>query len=256
MRVSYFQRSNNFGEGDMRPRSLQLTGPLILHADPVSAQHALTKRYVDSLFSTNLDATKITSGLINKNRIPRYSGDLSNPTDPATFKLREMGIVPGTYTKVTLNHKGIVVGTSALVEADIPELNWNKMAPDTPNTLQGYGITDGINIQGDTLTTPLGYTGPKNNSMNPVTRGSLVQALVNSSSPDLAVGCIVERPVSIEIPGFVRCDGRAILVDENQSLFTVIGTYYNKAGDNNAAMFRVPDLRTEETGNCFFFIKS
>ncbi|POG01000.1 hypothetical protein BGP82_26505 [Pseudomonas putida] len=54
--------------------------------------------------------------------------------------LADSGAVAGTYTKVTINAKGLVTGGSAMVAADIPALDWSKITTGKPTTLAGYGI--------------------------------------------------------------------------------------------------------------------
>ncbi|AZC59958.1 phage tail protein [Pseudomonas chlororaphis] len=63
--------------------------------------------------------------------------------------LADSGATAGTYTKVTINAKGLVTAGGSLVAADIPNLDWSKIATGRPTTLVGYGITDAI---------PTGYT--------------------------------------------------------------------------------------------------
>ncbi|HEJ6164801.1 TPA: hypothetical protein SL829_002130 [Pseudomonas aeruginosa] len=54
--------------------------------------------------------------------------------------LADSGAVASTYTKVTINAKGLVTGGSAMVAADIPSLDWSKITTGKPTTLGGYGI--------------------------------------------------------------------------------------------------------------------
>ena len=65
-----------------------------------------------------------------------------NATIPLT--LADSGVKAGTYPKVQVNAKGIVVGAQALSAQDIPGLDWSKITSGKPNTLNGYGITDAI----------------------------------------------------------------------------------------------------------------
>ena len=53
---------------------------------------------------------------------------------------------PGTYTKVTTDSKGRVTNGTTLSASDIPDLSWTKITTDKPTTLDGYGITDAVNI--------------------------------------------------------------------------------------------------------------
>jgi phage-related tail fiber protein len=56
--------------------------------------------------------------------------------------LANSGATAGTYTKVTVNAKGLVTAGAALAAADIPTLSWSKITSGKPTTLAGYGVTD------------------------------------------------------------------------------------------------------------------
>ena len=56
--------------------------------------------------------------------------------------LANSGVTAGTYPKVTVDAKGRVTAGAALTAADIPSLDWSKIATGKPTTLSGYGITD------------------------------------------------------------------------------------------------------------------
>lgn len=47
----------------------------------------------------------------------------------------------------------------ALVAADVPTLDWNKITTGKPTTLAGYGISDAVNKNGDTMAGPLNMAG-------------------------------------------------------------------------------------------------
>ncbi|MEH7988258.1 hypothetical protein V3394_18305 [Pseudomonas aeruginosa] len=73
--------------------------------------------------------------------------------------LADSGAVAGTYPKVTINAKGLVTGGSALLAADIPNLDWSKINSGKPTTLGGYGITDAAPIASPNFTgVPTGPT--------------------------------------------------------------------------------------------------
>ena len=63
--------------------------------------------------------------------------------------LADNGVVPGSYAKVTINSKGLVVGSQQQTQGDIPNLDWSKITSGKPTTLDGYGITNAV---------PLGHT--------------------------------------------------------------------------------------------------
>ena len=58
------------------------------------------------------------------------------------------GAATGTFTKVTINAKGLVTEGSALTAADVPALPWSKISTGKPTTLAGYGITDALAAAG------------------------------------------------------------------------------------------------------------
>jgi hypothetical protein len=66
----------------------------------------------------------------------------------------------GTYFKVTTDAQGRVSsGAGALLAADIPNLDWAKIATGKPTTLAGYGVTDSlVNNAGGALSLAAGNT--------------------------------------------------------------------------------------------------
>lgn len=69
-------------------------------------------------------------------------GDL---TANRTISLATSGVTAGTYTKVTVDVYGRVTSGNTLSASDIPNLDWSKITSGKPTTLEGYGITDGVN---------------------------------------------------------------------------------------------------------------
>lgn len=67
--------------------------------------------------------------------------------------LANSGVSAGTYSKVTVNAKGLVTAGAALVASDIPALDWSKITTGRPTTLGGYGITDAL-AKSDAVTSP------------------------------------------------------------------------------------------------------
>ncbi|MFU5483374.1 gp53-like domain-containing protein [Pseudomonas aeruginosa] len=67
--------------------------------------------------------------------------------------LANSGVSAGTYSKVTVNAKGLVTAGAALVASDIPALDWSKITTGRPTTLGGYGITDAL-AKSDAATSP------------------------------------------------------------------------------------------------------
>ena len=67
--------------------------------------------------------------------------------------LANTGVTAGTYTKVTVDSKGRVTSGTTLSASDIPVLDWSKITTGKPTTLEGYGITDAVNIS-EVVSTP------------------------------------------------------------------------------------------------------
>ena len=59
--------------------------------------------------------------------------------------LADIGVSAGTFSKLTVNSKGLVTAGSSLAASDIPVLDWSKISSGKPTTLSGYGITDAVN---------------------------------------------------------------------------------------------------------------
>ncbi|OHX10233.1 hypothetical protein BI347_20760 [Chromobacterium sphagni] len=56
--------------------------------------------------------------------------------------LANSGVTAGSYGMVTVDAKGRVAAGRQMTAADVPALDWNKIASGKPSTLAGYGIAD------------------------------------------------------------------------------------------------------------------
>lgn len=228
MRVSYFFKENNFDEEDSAYTNyIQFTSPLLLNGNPTNQLHAVSKQYVDSIFSYNMDASRIISGVISRELLPPFNGDISNPDEPDVFVLKSTGLPAGIFTKVITDRKGIIVGTGNLELSDVPQLNWSKLSSDKPNTLGGYGIIDGVSLLGGNLPNNLEYLGPETHNLNPVTKYALPWMLSTVMLTNEAVGNIVERPNAMPLDGFLRCNGGQVAKEDYAGLYEVIGDLYS-----------------------------
>jgi hypothetical protein len=70
-------------------------------------------------------------------------------SNTGSLTLAVSGVTAGTYTKVMVDTKGRVVSGGSLISTDIPSLNWSVINAGKPNTLLGYGITNGVANNGN-----------------------------------------------------------------------------------------------------------
>ncbi|MDD2105721.1 gp53-like domain-containing protein [Pseudomonas asiatica] len=115
---------------------------------------AWLKQRIASLESGDISVGK--AGGLAQARMIAITGDASwsvsfngegNVT--AVLTLANSGVAAGSYGKVTVNAKGLVVAGSALSAADIPDLDWSKIATGKPSNLAGYGITPADQAQAE-----------------------------------------------------------------------------------------------------------
>lgn len=141
--------------------------------------------------------------------------------------LSDTGVVAGTYSKVVVDSKGRVTGSSTLSAEDIPELDWEKITSGKPNTLAGYGITDAVNKAGDVMTGPLTLSGAPSQDLHAVTKAyvdSVVQGLDIKESVRTATVENVALSGVLSIDGVTLNAGDRVLV-KNQDNAAENGIY-------------------------------
>ena len=221
MRVKHLNREQSkIGESG-RPINITFTGPLILSGDPLENTDAATKRYVDTVF-LSLDASNLKSGILPVGRLPAFNGDVTNVAGSNVFTLNPSGVNAGTYAKVTVDSKGRVIGHSPLVASDIPSLDWGKITKNKPTTLEGYGITDGINLSGDSVVGTVRSTATPVNSRHAVTRKYIEDTVFGEGSL-IPAGIVVKYATNITPNGFLRCNGATVSKTTYAELYNAIG---------------------------------
>lgn len=207
----------------------EIENPMSLLKCPVSDKAAVSKNCVNELVQTDIDSNRIKLGIFNPQVIPDYTGGL------ITINTQNEGLkyhianncVPGTYTKVTVNHTGLITGGSTLTPNQIPNLSWGKITTDKPTTLSGYGITDGLSKRGGVLTGTLVPVTPPTHPTNLVNK-----LYVDTNKPTIdtldprAVGDIVRRTTS-ETTTYLRCNGGLLSINSYPELYSVIGEKYS-----------------------------
>lgn len=224
MRVKHLNREQSkIGESG-RPINITFTGPLILSGDPLENTDAATKRYVDTVF-LSLDASNLKTGILPVGRLPAFNGDVTNVAGSNVFTLNPSGVTAGTYAKVTVDSKGRVIGHSPLVASDIPSLDWGKITKNKPTTLAGYGITDGINLTGDSVIGTVRSTASPVNPGHAVTRKYIEDTAFGEGSL-IPAGIVVKYATNVTPNGFLRCNGGSVSKSIYADLYAVIGDRY------------------------------
>ena len=168
--------------------------------------------------------------------------------------LSDTGVSAGTYTKVTVDAKGRVTASSALVAEDIPDLDWTKIVSGKPDTLAGYGITDAVNKAGDTMTGALTLSGAPTQDLHAVTKAyvdSVVQGLDIKESVRVATTENIALSGAISVDGVALVAGDRVLV-KNQTNAAENGIY---VVDNGAWSRAVDASNGKVSSGMFTFVE-
>lgn len=144
-------------------------------------------------------------------------------------------MVPGSYSKVKIDSKGLVIGSSALVQGDIPSLDWSIITSGKPTTLDGYQITDALNLSAKATQTDIESAAPANKWIDPA--GAFL------ATQDVLCGMIFFHSSSAPPPGSLKANGAWVSRTTYAKLFDRIGTFYGP-GDG-VTSFTLPDVRGE-----------
>lgn len=210
-------------------KSIVFTGPLYLHDDPIHIKDAATKQYVDSKFSA-LHANDLQAGTIKNNVVPRFQGDVSNQQASTVFSLNSVGMEAGSYNKVRVEFKGRVVEGSVLLNEDIPNLTWQKVLRDRPNTMAGYGITDIVGNVGGAVGEGFRIQGQPTELLHLVNR-RYVMDMLSSGGSNARPGSVFPYATDVGVEGFLRCNGAYVSKTLYPKLYDVIGDKYNYDGE-------------------------
>lgn len=202
-----------------------MTGALLLAGNPSEALEAAAKQYVDSSL-VNLNATNVSTGILPTARLPSFAGDLVKPAGSSTINLAPTGVTAGDFIKPTIDEKGRVVGGGVLTEADVPNMSWNKVSVDRPDTLSEYGITDGVNLSGGILSGFLTYSGSVTQPLQAVNKQYVDVTLSNATG--ISIGDIIRKPYTTTPAGFLKCNGAEVDKTTYNTLYSVIGDRFNK----------------------------
>lgn len=203
-----------------------MTGALYLAGNPSEPLEAAAKQYIDSSL-VNISASNIATGILPTGRLPSFTGDLIKPAGSSTINIAPTGVAAGDFVKPTINAKGLVTGGGSLLEADIPNLSWDKISLGRPTTMLGYGITDGFGVSGGTLSGFLTYNGVISTGMQAATKQYIDVTL--SSATGISIGDVIRKPFTTTPSGFLKCNGAEVSKTTYSTLYSVIGDRFSKS---------------------------
>lgn len=220
MKVNLYESGGALESGGFTIPGMTLTGPLLLSGKVSSPSEAVHKQYIDTA-ATNLTAASFVSGTIAAVRLPGLTGDVTSANSSNNVVLNATGVIAGDYTKVTVDVKGRVTVGLSLTEADLPALSWGKITTGKPDTLAGFGITDGVSTVNGVI------TGNLTLSANPVAANQAATkqyADANSASGSkIVTGDIVGQASNVTASGFLRCNGGVLDKTTYSALYAVVG---------------------------------
>ncbi len=232
---------------------LTVQAPVELLLIPTYAKEVVCKDYVDNINFSLATIDKITSGYVALSTFKsRITGDVV--IDGSNQLNIVNAITAGTFSKVTVNAKGLITGTTALTAADIPNLAWSKVTLNKPTTAEGYGITNAL-LTGNT-TVSANYTLVQHPASNKeaATYGVADWWRMFIASEKNNTGDIVLKPTSTTPSGYLRCNGAAVSTTTYAALYAVIGL--NGGASPPANTFYLPNLTANETQQYYYYIKT
>lgn len=200
-----------------------ISGPLILIGNPSQPLEAANKSYVD-LTLTNINAANLSAGIIPKERLPAFTGDIANVAGSNVFSLVNSGLTPGNYPKVTVDAKGRVTNGYTLVSSDLPAISFTKVIVGRPTTTGGYAITDALAPAGGTLTGPLDTTATQTSALHAATKAYVDSK--TSSTNIINSGDIVRKVTATTPTGYLRVNGAELDKTTYAGLYAIIGDTY------------------------------
>lgn len=207
---------------------------LTLFADPVAGNQAATKQYMDAKLSNIAAGALDGTTKLTASRMPNLIGAVTTAVAGVEMTLANaFGSAPvGQHTKMTIDATGVVVGVSTnLLRTDLPlDISYTKINGGKPTTLAGFGITDGVNTAGDTLTGQLVLTQGSFDSSDLVTKSYVDTAKETIVIPSThATGDIIMKMNMSVFPGYLRCNGSVLNKSTYSALYAVVGDVYAAA---------------------------
>jgi len=221
---------------------------------------ATTGLYSDN--STRIATTEFVKnqGYLTANQTINVYGDVTGSgTTSITTTLANSGVTAGTYSKVTVNAKGLVTVGGSIVESDIPTLSSAKIS-DFDSAVRNSRLdqmgspTNAVTLNSQKITN----LADPSNSQDAATK-AYVDSTSQGLDPKQSVRVATQADVTISAPGssidgVSLSSGDRVLV-KTQTTSAQNGIYvFNGA---SSAMTRALDANTEAklNGGAFFFVE-
>ncbi|AZZ37203.1 hypothetical protein CIK05_10535 [Bdellovibrio sp. qaytius] len=180
-------------------------------SDVVSATVARNNLGLGSLAQLNFVdlSTSQASGTLAIARLPTFSGDVSSVSGSNSLTLITTGVVPGTYTKMTVDNKGRVTSSSALTNADVVAalgFTPSNAASAGVTTLNGSSSATQTFANGATGTAPLFATANGVHTLNiPLaSAGSVTAGLLSNADYSTFMNKITSSAASVaQVLGYI-----------------------------------------------------
>ncbi len=203
---------------------MTVTDYIYLRGDPIDRMEAASKQYIDFLGSATR-SSNIVSGSFDRSRLPALGGgQVTSSTGSNVLSISPSGVIPNTYTKITIGVNGLVSSGSSLTVNDIPNLGWLKISTGKPTKLAGYGISDGVTKTNGSVMGVLTASG------HPVDGKDLSTKQYTDSKPlnykTYATGDILIGGYDTPPSGFLRCNGGEVSKTTYAALYSVIGDFF------------------------------
>lgn len=240
-----------YSRGSLGPNGGEVNSRIALSRNPVETLEAATKNYADSSVR-NIYGDIFDRGMLSVNVLPPFEGgSVLKEAGENVIHLKETNVTASSWTKYDVSYDGRIHDAFPLEENDIPPLPWSRVNSNTPSTLNGYGILNGIKNTGGTLVSRI----------NIPIMGGLGYSLVTKSYADL----IVEEVLKPDLPGTIKysvgnryieghllCNGASLPVEFYLDLYLAIGDRFTDNVD--AQTFNIPNI--EPVDGLYSYIKT
>lgn len=255
MKIKLFANSGIFARNVVID-GFQMTGPLTLSRNPMTATEAATKRYVDN-FPYNLEVENIVGGPLHIDRIGSgFSGDMSIYNGQTVLK---SVVAAGSYSKVTVNAKGQIIGGLAPSQDNAtPTLLFSEIR-NRPTSVAGYVEDASVYVS---PTENKVMTGALNLFRNPTTNTEAatfgyLTSMASQITGGYSVGDVVLKPNTKSHTGFLKCNGAVLDKSTYSALYGIIGDQYNSTGVGLPTdKFQLPDYSSRSSGIYEYYIKA